>query len=153
MVTNAADPVFIQSFEVNNLKALRAITRLRLIQLIEPEGGPADLPGTAFADMLSVEGLAQIAAYADGVGPAVSMVLAADGATALVGRAHDAGLVVHPWTLRMENSFLPIQWRRPDDPQGRGDFAAYVRAVAATGVDAMFTDFPGQARAALKQKE
>ncbi len=151
--TNAADPVFIQSFEVGNLKALRAATRLRLIQLVEPEGGPADLPGTSYADMLSVEGLGRIATYADGVGPALSLVLAPEGPTALVGRAHDAGLAVHPWTLRMENSFLPAQWQRPDDPQGRGDFAGYVRAVAATGVDAMFSDFPAQARAALEQKE
>lgn len=150
---NAADPVFIQSFEVGNLKALRAATRLRLIQLVEPEGGPADLPGTTYADMMSVEGLAAVAAYANGIGPALSMVLAHDGATALVSRAHNAGLMVHPWTLRMENRFLPAQWQRPEDPQGRGDFAAYVRAVAATGVDAVFTDFPAQARAALKREE
>lgn len=151
--TNAADPVFIQSFEIGNLKALRAATRLRLIQLVEPEGGPADLPGTTYADMLSVKGLAATAAYADGIGPATAMVLAADGATALVSRAHDAGLAVHTWTLRMENRFLPAQWHRHDDPQGRGDFAAYIRAIAATGVDAVFTDFPAQARAALERKE
>jgi glycerophosphoryl diester phosphodiesterase len=151
--TDAADPVFIQSFEVGNLKALRTATRLRLIQLVEPEGGPADLPGSRYADMLSVEGLAGIATYANGVGPALSLVLAPQGPTGLVGRAHDVGLAVHPWTLRMENRFLPAQWQRPDDPQGRGDFAGYVRAIAATGVDAMFSDFPAQARAALEPKE
>lgn len=144
------DPVFIQSFEVGNLKALRAVSRLRLIQLVDSEGGPADEPGTTYADMLTVEGLRQIAAYADGIGPATAMVLAPEGATGLAGRAHDAGLQVHIWTLRMENSFLPAAFQRPDDPQGRGDFAAYVRAVAGTGVDAFFTDFPKQARDALK---
>jgi glycerophosphoryl diester phosphodiesterase len=51
----------------------------------------------------------------------------------------------------MENQFLPAQWQRSDDPQGRGDFAGYVRAIAATGVDALFSDFPAQARAALEQ--
>jgi glycerophosphoryl diester phosphodiesterase len=143
------DPVFIQSFEVGNLKALRAATRLRLIQLVDAQGGPADLPGTTYADMLTVQGLKDIATYADGIGPAASMVLAPEGATALVGRAHDAGLQVHVWTLRMENGFLPAQYQRPDAPQGRGDFAGYVRAVAGTGVDGLFSDFPGQARAAL----
>jgi glycerophosphoryl diester phosphodiesterase len=151
--TSATDPVFIQSFEVGNLKALRAATRLRLIQLVEPEGGPADLPGSSYADMLSGEGLTAVAAYADGIGPALTMVLAPEGSTGLVERAHEAGLAVHPWTLRMENSFLPAQWQRPDDPQGRGDFAGYVRAIAATGVDAMFSDYPAQTRSVLEQKE
>lgn len=144
-----ADPVFIQSFEVGNLKALRASTRLRLIQLVDAEGGPADLPGTTYADMLTVQGLTDIAAYADGVGPSAAMVIAPEGPTALVGRAHDAGLQVHVWTLRMENTFLPAQYQRPDDAQGRGDFAGYVRAIANTGVDGIFSDFPGQAKAAL----
>jgi glycerophosphoryl diester phosphodiesterase len=144
-----ADPVFIQSFEVGNLKALRAATRLRLIQLVDGEGGPADLPRTSYADMLTVQGLTDIATYADGVGPSAALLIAPEGPTALVGRAHDAGLQVHVWTLRMENSFLPAQYQRPDDPQGRGDFASYVRAIAATGVDGIFSDFPGQARAAL----
>jgi glycerophosphoryl diester phosphodiesterase len=144
-----ADPVFIQSFEVGNLKALRAATRLRLIQLVDAQGGPADLPGTTYADMLSVQGLADIATYADGIGPSAALLIDAQGPTALVGRAHDAGLQVHVWTLRMENSFLPAAYQRPDDPQGRGDFAGFVQAIAATGVDGIFSDFPGQARAAL----
>lgn len=147
--SNADDPVFIQSFEVGNLKALHAATRLRLIQLVDAEGGPADEPGTTYADMMTVSGLEAIAGYATGIGPSAAMVLASEGATALVGRAHDAGLQVHIWTLRMENSFLPDQYQRPDDPQGRGDFAGYVQAIAATGVDGIFSDFPGQARAAL----
>jgi glycerophosphoryl diester phosphodiesterase len=146
---NADDPVFIQSFEVGNLKALRTATRLRLIQLVDAEGGPADLPGVTYADMLMVQGLSDIATYADGVGPSAALIIAPEGPTALVGRAHDAGLQVHVWTLRMENSFLPAQFQRLDDPQGRGDFASYVQAIAATGVDGIFSDFPGQARAAL----
>ncbi|MBV2149685.1 glycerophosphodiester phosphodiesterase [Sphingobium sp. AS12] len=146
-----ADPVFIQSFEVGNLQALRAATRLRLIQLIDSSGGPADRPDLTYDAMMSVEGLRAIADYADGIGPSTSRVLADDGATALVGQAHDAGLQVHIWTLRMENFFLPAQYRRPNDAQGRGDFAGYVRAVAATGVDAVFTDFPAQARTALEK--
>ncbi|MDE0947212.1 MAG: glycerophosphodiester phosphodiesterase, partial [Sphingobium sp.] len=131
------DPVFIQSFEVGNLKAIRATSRLCLIQLVDAEGGPADLPGTSYADMLTVQGLTDIAAYADGIGPSAALVIAPEGATALVGRAHDAGLQVHVWTMRMENSFLPPQYQRLDDPQGLGDFTGYVRAIAATGVDGL----------------
>jgi glycerophosphoryl diester phosphodiesterase len=62
-----ADPVFIQSFEVGNLKALRAASRLRLIQLVDSQGGPADEPGVAYADMLTVQGLQQVAGYAASV--------------------------------------------------------------------------------------
>lgn len=148
---NRDDPVFIQSFEVDNLKALRAATRLRLIQLVDAQGGPADHPGATYADMLTVAGLKDIAAYADGVGPSAALLVSPEGPTALVGQAHDAGLAVHVWTLRMENAFLPPQFRRADDPQGRGDFTGWVRAIAATGVDGIFSDFPGQAKAALDQ--
>ncbi|MET0372706.1 MAG: glycerophosphodiester phosphodiesterase family protein, partial [Rhizorhabdus sp.] len=40
--TRADDPVFIQSFEVSNLKALRGMTRLRLVQLIDSDEPPYD---------------------------------------------------------------------------------------------------------------
>jgi glycerophosphoryl diester phosphodiesterase len=148
---SADDPVFIQSFEVGNLKALRQKTRLRLIQLVASEGGAPDVVGATFADMMTADGLKEIAAYADGIGPSYDMVLNPDGSdNGLVARAHGASLQVHPWTLRAENMFLPKVFRLGDDPSAHGDFAKAVRAVAATGVDAMFSDFPGLARAALK---
>lgn len=148
--TQPDDPVFIQSFEVGNLKALHGKTRLRLIQLVDAEGGPADEPDTRYADMMTPAGLRTIAAYAWGIGPGVSMVVDDNGAdTGLVGRAHAAGVKVHVWTLRRENMFLPRAFRKGTDLSAPGDFAGAVRAVAATGVDGMFSDFPGPARAAL----
>jgi glycerophosphoryl diester phosphodiesterase len=148
---NADDPVFIQSFEVGNLKVLRGKTRLHLIQLVDAEGGPADMPGITYADMMTPEGLKAVAGYADGIGPNAMMVVMPDGSdTGLVARAHEAGLQVHPWTLRAENMFLPPAFRVGEDPAAHGNFPAFVRAVAATGVDAFFSDFPGPARSALK---
>ncbi len=80
-------PVFIQSFETANLKFLRRLTNVRLVQLIDaddvaadgsmvlkaPYDRPYDFVVTGdkrtFADLLTKEGLKQIRSYADGVGP------------------------------------------------------------------------------------
>lgn len=148
--TSAEDPVFIQSFEVKNLKALHQKTKLRLIQLVAGEYGPPDEPGVSYADMVSAKGLKAVAAYATGLGPEFAQVVGPDGAdSGLVAAAHKAGLAVHPWTLRAENMFLPAGFKRGSDPAAHGDFAGLVRAVQATGVDGLFSDFPGLARAAL----
>jgi glycerophosphoryl diester phosphodiesterase len=109
------------------------------------------MPGITYADMMTPEGLKAVAGYADGIGPNAMMVVMPDGSdTGLVARAHEAGLQVHPWTLRAENMFLPPAFRVGDDPAAHGNFPAFVKAVAATGVDAFFSDFPGLARSALK---
>ena len=139
----AADPVFIQSFEPGPLERLDRMTDLRLIQLVAAQGGPADRPGTLYADMLTAEGLARIAADADGIGAELSLLLAPDGQpTGLVEAAHAAGLAVHAWTLRKENAFLPPALRLGDDPAATGDYASAWRLLAAAGVDGVFTDDP-----------
>lgn len=149
------DLIFIQSFEIGNLKALRAKTKLRLIQLIDAEGGPADAPAVRYAAMISAEGLKAVARYADGIGPNKALVIprGADGAlgtpTTLVRDAHAVGLAVHPWTFRRENYFLPAGQRVGSDPAGQGDLAAEIGAFVAAGVDGLFSDNSAEARAAL----
>lgn len=152
---SATAPVFVQCFEVGTLKTLRGKTRARLIQLVSAEGGPADLPGVTYADMVRPGGLKAVAAYADGLGPDWSQVLNADTAaqtlrpTALVADSHAVGLKVHPWTVRAESYFLP-EWLqahpvpvRPDQPRLHGKVQAVYQALFAAGVDGLFTDFPG----------
>ena len=134
-------PVFIQCFEVEPLKALRKQTKVRLVQLIAADAGPADRPGATPREMTSPEGLAAIAKYADGVG--VEKSLLASGA--LVADAHKAGLVVHAWTFRPENAFLPPVHRRGELPSQYGDLPTELRAVFAQGVDGVFTDIPAWA--------
>lgn len=147
--TKKADPVFIQSFEVGNLMRLRPKTKLRLIQLMDAEGGPADKPDMRYRTMATPEGLKAIAAYADGIGPAKALIVPRDGAgksmapTTLVADAHAAGLKVHPWTFRAENIFLPAELRKGDSPAAHGDVAAEIRQFYALGVDGVFSDFPG----------
>lgn len=140
------DPVFIQSFEVAPLQRLRKMGAWKLVQLMSPQGGPADEPALQYAKMASPAGLADVAKYADAIGAAIPMVLAADGTpTSLVADAHAAGLQVHAWTLRKENAFLPPRLRKSDNPADEGCYLAAMGELVASGVDGFFTDDPALA--------
>lgn len=144
-------PVFIQSFEVANLRALAGRTQVRLIQLLAEEGAPADGAAPSYAAMATPQGLAGIAGYAFGIGPAKEMVLAGGKRdTGLVAAAHAAGLQVHPWTFRAENYFLAAPFRVGLNPRAQGRMADEIAAHLALGVDGLFTDFPDQGVAARK---
>jgi glycerophosphoryl diester phosphodiesterase len=148
-------PVFIQSFEVANLKELHRRTSVPLVQLIDEVGTPYDFgvagdPRT-YADLVTPAGLAEIATYAQGIGPSKNLIVPRDAAgnllkpTSLVGDAHRAGLVVHPWTFRRENNFLPLDFRQgnPASPfylRAMGDFPAELRLFFRLGVDGVFSD-------------
>ena len=171
-----AAPVFIQSFETANLRYLRGITKVKLVQLIAasgvaPEGSlefnpPFDRPydravaGDAryFRDLLTPQGLAEVATYADGIGLWKRYVISAAGAnltglaayneanrkllppSRLIDDAHRAGLLVHAWTFRNE------QHRLVADYQGNplNEYLQFYRL----GVDGVFSDFPDTAVAA-----
>ncbi|MEY4270393.1 MAG: hypothetical protein RLZZ58_1609 [Pseudomonadota bacterium] len=155
--TARADPVFIQSFEVGNLVALRGKTRLRLIQLMDDKGHPADQPDLNYPAMATPAGLKGVAAYADGIGVAKAMVIPRTltgqmgSPTTLVADAHAAGLAVHIWTLRRENYFLPLAQKSGIDPRGHGDLVGEIRAFLATGIDGLFSDNVAEAAAARDQ--
>ena len=165
---SAAAPVFIQSFEVSNLKYLNGQTNIRLVQLVDaddvkPDGSlslvapyaqPYDFvlagdPRT-FADLLTKAGLAEIATYADGIGPWKPYLLKTvddgvdrdgdgvitasdrrvDGSTGVIEAAHEAGLLVHAYTFR--------------DDAGKYGFtnpALEIATYLKWGVDGVFTDY------------
>ncbi|WP_133366154.1 glycerophosphodiester phosphodiesterase family protein [Qipengyuania sediminis] len=141
-----ADPddlVFVQSFEVEPLRRLDRLIGVPLIQLLAAEGGPYDRNGVGYAEMATPAGLAEIARYADGIGPALALVLKPDGsATPLVRAARDAGMKVHAWTVRKENAFFPPALQTQGGPAARGDIAGLIRQLTAAGVDGVFTDDP-----------
>jgi glycerophosphoryl diester phosphodiesterase len=147
-LTKRSSPVFIQCFEVAPLERLHRVTEVRLIQLLADGGAPFDRPDLPYAAMADAAGLAAIARYADGVGPAKSLILPRDSAgrtlapTRFVADAHAAGLLVHPWTFRPENAFLPTDLRRGDNPGAHGDMAAEIALFTKLGVDGFFTDAP-----------
>ncbi|WP_449257504.1 glycerophosphodiester phosphodiesterase [Bosea sp. (in: a-proteobacteria)] len=186
--TGKNSPVFIQSFETGNLKYLRKKTQIRLVQLVDGDGvdkdgkvtlaAPFDRPydfavlgdKRSFQDMLSAEGLKEIATYADGVGPWKAYLIGAkqtigpdgkpkdlngDGRiderdrnviapTDVVKNAHAAGLLVHPWAYRSEASRLAADYN--------GDPIAEYKAHLALGVDGVFTDFTDHAVKAREAK-
>jgi glycerophosphoryl diester phosphodiesterase len=144
-------PVFLQSFEIGNLRHLRTMTDLPIIQLLEEDGGPWGDPRT-YRDLTAPAELARIAEYADGIGPSKRLIVpnrpaGPDGSlgapTSLVADAHRAGLLVHPWTFRSDPPFLAAEYG--GDP-GR-EYAQFF----ALGVDAVFSDFPGDAVRARRQ--
>jgi glycerophosphoryl diester phosphodiesterase len=148
--------VFIQSFEVGNLQQLSRRTPLPLIQLIDAAGAPADLVAAGdprtYDDLVTPRGLGDIARYAAGIGPDKSRIIAGNAAgmqlgaaTTLVDDAHRAGLLVHPFTFRPENSFLAADFRmgNPASPEylrARGDQPAELARYYELGVDGLFAD-------------
>lgn len=157
--SRSSDPIIIQSFEVANLRFLHTLTKLRLVQLVASEGAPFDHvaagdSATTYATMTTPAGLKAIAGYAQALGPEKAMIVPRDPAgrslapTTLVRDAHAAGLVVHPWTFRSENYFLPAELRRGAAPAAIGDAAAEYRMFYALGVDGLFSEFPTAAVAA-----
>ena len=60
--------------------------------------------------------------------------------SAIVDRAHDAGLDVFTWTLRPENRFLPAPLRRGGDVAAHGDWERWFTSIIRTGVDGVFAD-------------
>ena len=142
---SADAPVFVQSFEVAPLKRLDAMSDVKLVQLLEPEGGPADEPDMRYAEMATPSGLAEIAEYADVIGVNLQMILTMDGApTGLIVAAHDAGLQVHGWTLRAENTFLPPMLRRGDEAGRPGCPELLLAELRRHGIDGIFADQPGR---------
>jgi glycerophosphoryl diester phosphodiesterase len=152
-----ATPVFIQSFEVGNLRYLRRQCDYPLVQLLAAEGAPWDQSpekGGSYANMSRAEGLRRVAEYANAVGVQKSMVMneSPDGTltpTTLVEHAHAAGLLAHVWTFRAENMFLPVALRRGTELAGRGDLAAEIQRHVEAGIDGLFCDQPDIARRAL----
>jgi glycerophosphoryl diester phosphodiesterase len=180
---NTADsPVFVQSFEPASLKLMRKLgLKTKVVQLIDgasidyktgairydsPDSAKpfswleANDPRT-FAAMITPAGLAEIKAYADGIGPWKFYILPAQGRdaagnrvtaldeasnmapTSLIGDAHQAGLFVHPYTFRDEAVNLTKTYN--------GDPKAEYKAYFDLGADGVFTDFSTTARVALTE--
>lgn len=165
--TEADDPVFIQSFEVGNLKYLNTLTDLPLVQLFdETEAQPYDFvvsgDSRTYGDLLTPEGLAEISEYADGIGPWKRLIIPAetvdengDGEPDDLngdGEISDADQVLQEPTSLIEDAhaaglLVHAYTFRSDDyylsPDYNGNPELEYEQFFSLGLDGLFTDFPG----------
>jgi glycerophosphoryl diester phosphodiesterase len=131
--------VFLQCFDDKTLRHLRhdLKTPLPLIQLIGENDWREDSE-VDYDYLQTPPGLADIASYADGIGPWLSHIYLGknENGTAclsqLVKQAQAQGLLVHPYTFR-----------RDELPEGINSFRELLDLfIVQAGIDGLFTDFP-----------
>ncbi|GBD56519.1 glycerophosphodiester phosphodiesterase family protein [Gluconobacter wancherniae] len=160
-------PLEVQSFETGNLGRIRKQIldinpQARLMLLMgERNQIPPDLLAagkkTTFGDLMTRDGLTEIRRYADVIGPSNTDLIPRDAKGAwlepstLVSDAHKAGLLVHSYTARPENCFLPAQLRNDAGPTARNPagMIAEIRRYLDLGLDGFFTDDPALGRKAV----
>ena len=144
-------PVILQSFEPTSIQRLNRLVGNPLVVLLSGANTqPWDFVTTGdprtVADLVKPAGLKEIASYAQGIGPTLDLVIPKDSTgaltspTTLVADAHKAGLILHPYTMRNENPFLPANFRKGTDADAYGDVFGAYRTYFATGIDGVFTD-------------
>ncbi|MGX4693257.1 glycerophosphodiester phosphodiesterase [Streptomyces sp. JNUCC 63] len=146
-------PVIVQSFEPTSVQRLNKLVDNPLVVLLSGAGTrPWDFveagdPRTV-ADLVTKKGLREIASYAQGIGPTADLVIPRDAngdlttPSTLVRDAHAVGLILHPYTVRNENPFLPTRFRKGTAVDAYGDVFGVFQAYFATGIDGIFTDNP-----------
>ncbi|GAA2437004.1 glycerophosphodiester phosphodiesterase [Streptomyces pulveraceus] len=149
-------PLILQSFEPGSIQRLARLVETPRVVLLSAAGDrPWDFvtsgdPRTV-ADLVKPAGLKWMASFAQGIGPTLDLVIPKDASgrltapTTLVRDAHAQGLVLHPYTMRNENTFLPADFRRGTDPNAYGDAFGAFQAYFATGIDGVFSDNPDTA--------
>ena len=168
--TNTVDaPVFIQSFEVSNLRYLRTKTTMKIIQLIDADDVKADgsmslvapyrqpydfvVKGDPrlFSDLLTPAGLDFVKTYATGIGPWKPYLATTvdDG----VDRNGDAKITINDRKVIGSTGVIEAAharglmvhtWTFRNDASGYGfaDPKAEMQFYMKLGVDGVFTDFP-----------
>ena len=157
------DNAVVQVFDPNGLKRIHDKLQpelemdLRLVQLMgetswdmtfQPDA-EGKLEPYDYDWMYQEGGMQRIATYADGIGPWKPMVIEDSSTrddikvTPMVEEAHAQGLIVMPYTFRLDEGRIP-DWASDYDDMLRAFFVD-------AGVDGVFTDYPDRAVQWLKQ--
>lgn len=145
-------PQFLESFESSSLQRLGSlgVAAPKIFLLSGLGSRPWDFveagdPRTV-DDLITPAGLKWTARFAQGIGPTLTLIIPVDAAgklgtpTTLVRDAHAAGLILHPYTMRNENTFLPADFRRGTDPNAYGDAFGAFKLYFEQGIDGIFSD-------------
>ncbi|MEU0694334.1 glycerophosphodiester phosphodiesterase [Streptomyces niveus] len=146
-------PLFLQSFEPTSMQRMaKLVSTPRVVLFDAADTQPWDFKQSGdprfVRDLITPEGLKWIASFAQGVGPWVDLIIPKDKdgklgkPTTLVRDAHAKGLILHPYTMRNENSFLPADFRIGTDPNAYGDVFGAFKTYFEQGIDGIFTDNP-----------
>ncbi len=142
-------PIVVQSFELNNLVALRESFGFRAKEVfLTGTTGKGFGDAQTYAALLTPAGLRSISRWVTSIGPDKNQVIprGADGAlgapTTLVADAHAAGLTVTPYTFRAENTFLPTTLRVGPNAADFGRAIDEDVTFMRTGIDGLFCDQP-----------
>lgn len=127
----------LQCFEAEELQRVRNDlgSRLFMVQLLSE----AEWMQGAANSNERLRQLKEIASYSQAIGPAVGAVFREDPLgglpvpTELTMDAHQQGLLIHPWTYRVDG--LPKLFK---------SFADLHKATVLAGIDGIFSDFPDQ---------
>jgi len=157
------DNAVVQVFDPNGLKRIHDTLQpelemdLRLVQLMgetswdmtfQPDA-EGKLEPYDYDWMYQEGGMQRIATYADGIGPWKPMVIEDSSTrddikvTPMVEKAHAQGLIVMPYTFRLDEGRIP-DWASDYDDMLRAFFVD-------ARVDGVFTDYPDRAVQWLKQ--
>lgn len=136
-----SDNVYIQCFDPIELKRLRheLNSQLKLIQLIDDSSIPES--DADYAHLQSIEGLKEIASYANGIAPSIQLVIIGRDKnnnflySTLIDNAHRNNLVVHVYTLRRDE--LPLFAENYTE--------LLLSLLISSRVNGIFTDFPDDA--------
>ena len=134
--------------------------RKRIVACLDVTDGRV-VKGTRFVDLVDAGDPVELAARyaAEGadeitildIGATKDRIIPRDAAgflqqpTTLVQDAHKARLIVHSWTFRNENSFLPADFRSSADPAAYGRAFEEYDLFFQQGIDGLFADNPDTA--------
>ena len=124
---DAADRIYLQSFDESTLRQLDSMTDLPLVMLLRPRSRTEpDEPNIP---------LKTVAEFADAVGAHKFLVLGYTGRnTGFIAEAGALGLPVHVWTVRDDQLHPAFD-----------DIEAEISALVSAGTQGLFTDFPDTA--------
>ncbi len=137
--TKHADACYLQCFDEREVRRIRHDLgcRLKLVQLIGEDDWEPEVE-TDYGALRTKRGLKKLAKTVDGIGPWVNQLYRYNrrkrrlSDRGVVGRAHDAGLVVHPYTFRSDAL-----------PPGFTNFDELLEfMIEELSIDGLFTDFP-----------